>query len=298
LKRFEGLFVARQKAGGLRIISIKERGLAIMKTQAQAQDENTRDRADVRINDAHTAAAAAQGAIGAGGMKERTKRLTTIAMLSAVAYIATFLSHMIPITVMGFLRYDPADVVIVIGGFLFGPLTALFMSVVVALIEALTISSTGPIGLIMNVISTFSFACVAAFVYKKEQTMIGAVMALASGIIAMTAVMLLWNYIITPLYMVNVSRADIMVMLVPIFLPFNLLKGALNAAITLLLYKPLVNTLRRAHLVSATRGARTENLSDASSRDERRARSRGLMILAAIILITCTMTLLAWSNII
>jgi riboflavin transporter FmnP len=267
-----------------------------MKTQAQHKDMG--GRADVRINDAHTAAAEARGAIGAGGMKERTKRLTTIAMLSAVAYIATFLSHMIPITVMGFLRYDPADVVIVIGGFLFGPLTALFMSVVVSLIEALTISSTGPIGLIMNVISTFSFACVAAFVYKKKQTMAGAVMGLASGVIAMTAVMLLWNYIITPLYMASVSRADIMAMLVPIFLPFNLLKGALNAAITLLLYKPLANTLRRARLISATRDAGTENLSGALSRDERRTRSKGLMILAAIVFITCAMTLLAWANII
>lgn len=43
-------------------------------------------------------------------------------------------------------------------------------------------------------------------------------------------------------------------MLVPYFLPFNLLKYGLNAAITLLLYKPLVTGLRRAHLLPESTG--------------------------------------------
>ena len=37
--------------------------------------------------------------------------------------------------------------------------------------------------------------------------------------------------------------------LVPVFLPFNLLKGCLNATITVLLYKPVVQGLRHAHLL-------------------------------------------------
>ncbi|MDR0425327.1 MAG: ECF transporter S component, partial [Clostridiales Family XIII bacterium] len=150
--------------------------------------------------------------VRAADMKERTKKITTIAMLSAVAYILMLLSHSIP-AVEGFLRYDPADVVTVIGGLIFGPLTALLISVVVSCAEFLTISNTGIIGLIMNVISTFSFACVAAFVYKRKQTMTGAVIGLAAGVLAMTAMMLLWNYIITPLYMAHVSRAQVMAML-------------------------------------------------------------------------------------
>jgi len=38
-------------------------------------------------------------------------------------------------------------------------------------------------------------------------------------------------------------------MLLPIFLPFNLVKGALNMGITLLVYKPIVKALRRARLI-------------------------------------------------
>ena len=64
----------------------------------------------------------------------------------------------------------------------------------------------------------------------------------------MTASMLLWNYFITPFYM-GVPRNVVSEMIVPVFLPFNAIKGGLNAALTLLLYKPLVTTLRRAKLV-------------------------------------------------
>ena len=66
----------------------------------------------------------------------------------------------------------------------------------------------------------------------------------------MIGVMLLWNYLITPLYMTGTSRSDIAGMLMPVFLPFNLLKAGLNSAFILLLYKPVVTALRKAGLVA------------------------------------------------
>ena len=42
------------------------------------------------------------------------------------------------------------------------------------------------------------------------------------------------------------SREDIVELLLPAFLPFNLIKGGLNAAFTLLLYKPITQALRRS----------------------------------------------------
>jgi riboflavin transporter FmnP len=218
-----------------------------------------------------------------------------MALLSAAAYILTLLSHSIP-AVEGFLRYDPADIVIVVGGFLFGPLTALLISLVVSFMEFITISNTGVIGLVMNIISTAAFACAAAFIYKRRQTMPGAVMSLAAGVVAMTVMMLLWNYIITPLYMANVSRAQVTAMLIPIFLPFNLLKGTINAAVTLLLYKPLVTALRRARLISVTRGGAV--LSEEAPRNPRQQFSKAMMIPAAIVLLTCALVLLAWAGVI
>jgi hypothetical protein len=148
------------------------------------------------------------------------------------------------------------------------------------------------------VISTFSFACVAAFIYKRRQSLSGAVFALAAGVVAMTAILLLWNYIITPLYMVNVSREQVMGMLLPVFLPFNLLKGALNATVTLLLYKPLVTALRRAHLITVRSGDTAENSSSGAPQGKKRASGKAMMIPAAVVLITCVLLLLAWSGVI
>ena len=177
-----------------------------------------------------------------------TRSLTTLAMLTAIAYVVMLLSKMLP-QVANFLQMDLKDTVISIGGFLFGPLSAAIISIVVAVVEMFTVSDTGPIGCIMNVLATCAFTCTAAFVYKKFHTRKGAVIGLALGTVCLTVVMLLWNYLITPIYM-EMDREQVVVpMLLPVFLPFNLVKGGLNMALTLLIYKPVVTALRKARLV-------------------------------------------------
>ena len=64
-------------------------------------------------------------------MDQKTKRLTMIGMLSAIAFAVMVIGR-VPIVL--FLKYDPKDVVIVIGGFIFGPLSAFFISLIVSLI--------------------------------------------------------------------------------------------------------------------------------------------------------------------
>ena len=182
-----------------------------------------------------------------------TRTLVTLAMLTAVAYVVMYISKIIP-SVAGFLDFDFKDVVICIGGFTFGPTAAAVISILVAFIEFITVSATGVIGLIMNILATTSFCCTACFIYKKRHTMTGAVVGLSVGVVVLVCVMLLWNYLITPLYMPGVTRADIVPMLPTIFLPFNLAKGGMNMAATLLLYKPLVTALRRAGLVPPSSG--------------------------------------------
>lgn len=176
------------------------------------------------------------------------RTITSLAMLAAIAYVVMLLSKMLP-QVSGFLQMDLKDTVICIGAFLFGPLSAAVISIVVAVVEMFSVSDTGPIGCIMNVLATCAFCCTAAFVYKKFHTRKGAVIGLALGTVCLTVVMLLWNYLITPIYM-GMDREEIVVpMLIPVFLPFNLVKGGLNMALILLLYKPVVTALRKARLV-------------------------------------------------
>lgn len=179
--------------------------------------------------------------------KVNTKKLTTLALLCAMAYGVMALSKLIPPIIL-FLQYDPKDVIITLGGFIYGPLAAAAVSVVVSLIELVTVSDTGIIGLVMNIISSCFFACTASILYKYRRTLSGAVFGLVAGCLLTTAAMLLWNYFITPLYM-GMPREAVAALLVPAFLPFNLIKGGINAAITLLIYKPVVSALRLAKLI-------------------------------------------------
>ena len=181
-----------------------------------------------------------------------TRSLTTLAMLTAIAYVVMILSKMLP-QVSGFLQLDLKDTIICIGGFLFGPLSAAVISIVVAVVEMFTYSDTGIIGCIMNMLATCAFTCTASFVYAKVRTKKGAILGLALGVIVLTAVMLLWNYLITPLYMVGTTRSMVAAMLPTVFLPFNLVKGGLNMALILLIYKPVVTALRKARLVPESR---------------------------------------------
>ena len=213
-----------------------------------------------------------------------TRQLTTLAMTVAIAYV---LVCTIRIPIVLFLKYEPKDVVITIGGFLMGPMAAVITSVVVSLLEMFTISDTGIIGCIMNFLSTCTFACTAALVYRRYHTLGGAVFGLIFGSVVMTACMLLWNYLITPLYMTGTSRADIAGMLVPVFLPFNLLKAGLNSAITLLLYKPLVTGLRKAGILSPSTSSRG-----------RSAGSIGVWIFATILLVSCILLVLIMQGVI
>ena len=178
-------------------------------------------------------------------MNSKTKKLTTAGMLCALAYGATLIGR-IPIVL--FLKYDPKDSIIAIGGLLLGPLTSFAVALIVSLAEMFTISETGILGFLMNVISSCSFACTAALIYKKKTRRSGAMIGLFCGWGSMVLIMLLWNYLITPVYM-GYPREAVAELLIPVFLPFNLMKGGLNAAITMIIYKPVAKAFRYAHLL-------------------------------------------------
>ena len=199
--------------------------------------------------------------------------MAAVAMFSAVSFVAVLVSKVIP-NVAGFLSYEPKDAVIVIAGLLYGPLTSVLISLIVSFIEMITISSTGPYGFLMNVVSTCAFAVPAAWYYQKHRTQKDAVIGLVFGVLTMAAAMLLWNYIITPFYM-GVPRATVAGMLMTVFLPFNLVKGGINAGLTLLLYKPVVNALRAAGLAQPS-----------SSGKEKGSFSAGFTLFAAAVLVT------------
>ncbi len=178
-------------------------------------------------------------------MNRKTKNITAIGMFCALAYAAVVIGR-VPLVL--FLKYDPKDIVIAISGLALGPWASFSAALVVSFAEMCTISETGILGFIMNVRSSCSFACTAAFIYGKKQTSSGAVVGLFCGWFCMVPIMLFWNYFITPIYM-GLPREAVAELLIPAFLPFNLIKGGLNAAITLILYKPVLTALRHSPFI-------------------------------------------------
>lgn len=212
----------------------------------------------------------------------KTKKITTIAMLCALAYVAVAVGR-IPLVL--FLKYDPKDVIIVIGGLIFGPLTSFAVTVIVSVVQMFTISGTGILGCIMNIISSCSFACTAAFIYKRKHKLSGAIFGLFCGWSCQVVVMMLWNYLIAPIYM-GYPREVIVELLLPAFLPFNLIKGGLNAAITMLLYKPVVTALRRSNLI------------ESKQHSDKMRINIGVLLVALLMLITCVLLILSFNDMI
>ena len=212
----------------------------------------------------------------------KTKKLTTIGMLCAFAYVAVVVGR-IPLVL--FLKYDPKDVIIVIGGFIFGPLTSFAVTVIVSVVQMFTISGTGIFGCIMNIISSFSFSCTAAFIYKRKHKLSGAMLGLFCGWGCQVLVMMFWNYLVAPIYM-DYPREAIVELLIPAFLPFNLIKGGLNAAITMFIYKPVVTALRRSNLIESKHDSGNMRI------------NIGVLLVALLMIITCVLLILSFNDMI
>lgn len=182
----------------------------------------------------------------------RRKDIAFLSMLSALAFVSVMFIRLPIMPSAPFLRFDLRDTIIIIGGLIYGPAAGFAVSLIAGLLQFLLISEYGIIGFVMNLLSTVSFVCTASSVYSLNKTKAGLAAGLAIGCAVMTVSMLLWNYIVTPLFM-GVPREVVASMLLTVFLPFNLLKGGINAVIILLYIRPLFNTLAALNLYNQER---------------------------------------------
>lgn len=184
-------------------------------------------------------------------LRRHLRYSVSIAMFAALAYVCVFVFRF----KVSFLTLDVKDAVMAVGALALGPMSGVLISLIVALLEFITVSDTGVYGLIMNFLSSASFTLTASLVYRFRRRLSGAVLGLVSAVFVTTSVMMLANLFVTPFYM-GVKRAQVVEMLPTLLLPFNLMKSLLNAAVVLLLYKPLTNALVRAGLMRGLGGRR------------------------------------------
>ncbi len=189
--------------------------------------------------------------------KEQIKKLVVMAMLAALSVMLIAAIHLPLIPAVAFLEYDPADIPILIGAMAYGPAAGLVLTVVAAVIQGTFISTTGPWGILMHIIATGAMSFVASTIYKYRRTRSGAAIGLVCGTLVRGLVMVPANHFITPVWMGAPTEAVDSLMLSGI-LPFNLLVGAINSAVTFLVYKTVSRFIIHGEPVSAGRSGVVE----------------------------------------
>lgn len=179
-----------------------------------------------------------------GGVFMNTKRIAGMALMSALSIILVTLIHFPIFPATPFLEYDACDIPIMFATLIYGPSAGLIITIIVSIIQGVTVSvQSGPIGIIMHILATGSFVLTCGNLFKFfKKINFNQIASLAIstivGSLAWLVVMVAFNLAITPLYM-KVPFEQLIKLMLPYIIPFNLIKAIVNGTIGAILYIPL-----------------------------------------------------------
>ena len=166
-----------------------------------------------------------------------TKKLALAALFTAASLILSFIQ--IPIfPAAPWLMYDPSGIVCLIAALAFGPK----LGAAVAIISWLPRVFLDPFGAPMGMVSTCALIIPAALIYARSRTRAASIAGMVAGAVLSVAVTCALNLVVTPLY-TAVTMMDVVAMILPILLPFNALKMAINVVAGQVLLAPCMNVL-------------------------------------------------------
>lgn len=165
-----------------------------------------------------------------------THRLVHMAILAAISVLLVLVSFPI-FPAASFLEYDLADIPVLLGALTMGPVAGLMILFVAAFIQAFFFGGNGIIGLIMHFVASGALVVVASLIYRRfGENNISLITGLILGGLCMTAIVIPFNMLFIPI-LTGVDVAVVKGMILPVLLPFNLLKAGLNAVLFFLLFK-------------------------------------------------------------
>ena len=176
--------------------------------------------------------------------KDHVIRMAQMAMLTAVSVILVAFVRIPLVPAAPFLEYDMADAPILISAFLFGTMPALTILFLVSVIQAFLFGGNGWVGLLMHFVASGALVLLVGLFYQKRRKFSDAVIGMALGTVAMTAIMIPMNYIFTVHYF-GMPKQAVDAILLPGIIPFNLMKASFNSAIAAVLYKALLPFIHR-----------------------------------------------------
>lgn len=185
------------------------------------------------------------------------RSLTVAAMLSAVAFVLMFLEFPIPMLIPSFIKLDISDLPALLGTFALGPVYGVVIELVKNLLHILLKgTSSAGVGELSNFLLGASFAFTAGWLYQRNKTRKGAIVACLTGAAVMALLCVPLNYfVVYPAYVVFYGMPmeaivgmyqailpgnyGLLFCLTVFNLPFTLCKGLLDALLCYCIYKPL-----------------------------------------------------------
>lgn len=168
-----------------------------------------------------------------------TKQMVIMALMCAIGALLSFVEFPL-LPGVTWLKFDASNMPAMVVGFGFGPGAGVAVGIVIAIIHGLLMADFT--GALMNILCVTCFVLPAALMYRKKRTYPVAIAGLALSIIAATLAAIVGNLILTPMWL-GVPLDAVIAMIIPILIPFNLLKGLINAVLTLIIYKSISNLI-------------------------------------------------------
>ena len=189
--------------------------------------------------------------------RSRTRTLTQIAMLGAVAGVLMNFEFPIPFLAPSFYQLDFSEIPVLIGSFAMGPLAGVVIELVKILVHLVTKGTmTAGVGDVANFIFGCAFVIPAGLIYRFHhiKSRKHAVEGMAVGTVLTTAAACLMNaFVLLPAYgkafgmpveafiemvtAVNPSVNSLLGFVAMIIVPFNLFKYTLTSVIVFFIYK-------------------------------------------------------------
>lgn len=168
-----------------------------------------------------------------------TRQLVTMALICAIGTLLSFIEFPL-LPGVTWLKFDASNMPAMVAGFAYGPAGGVAVGIVTAIIHGLLMADFT--GALMNILVVTCFVLPAALIYKKKRTYKFAIIGLVFSIIAGVIGSIIGNLLLTPSWL-GVPFDAVVALIIPVLIPFNLLKGLLNSVITLIVYKSISNII-------------------------------------------------------
>lgn len=186
------------------------------------------------------------------------RKITIAAMFAAISTVLMYIEFPLPF-LPPFLKIDLSGVAILIAAFMLGPTQAVLITLVKDLVHLLS-TQTGGVGELADFILLSSFAVTASLIYRRHKDKKHALIGCAIATVCMSALGVVTNmFLLIPFYSqimpveaivgackaVNPAIDSMNGYYLFGVVPFNLIKGVILSAVTVLLYKKLSVFIRK-----------------------------------------------------